>query len=96
MDGMQSSVLFDGSNVGSQYGYNAQSGDNLQWYSGSASGLGGNLPPEAYGSDFAREPQFDGRVDWRAAFGTGGFANEPPLLEGWRQSAAVPETICKL
>jgi hypothetical protein len=35
------------------------------------------------GYGVGEQPQFDGRmVDWKAAFGTGGFANEPPLLEG--------------
>lgn len=72
--GAQSSVLFDGQNQ-----YYGQQPESLQFFSFSG-------PQDAsYGADMAAgpAPTFDGQVDWRAAFGTGGFANEPPLLEGW-------------
>ncbi|KAI9018286.1 hypothetical protein DFJ74DRAFT_708509 [Hyaloraphidium curvatum] len=80
MDGVHSSVLFDQGAGAGAYGYGQPAaGDGLQFYS--FAGRDG-ADANAYGADFAKDAGgFDGRVDWRAAFGTGGFANEPPLLE---------------
>lgn len=77
--GQVHSVLFDGSDA---YGYNAQ--DNLQFYStsyGDPSAYSTQATSGYYPTQYPTYHNGHTGGFW-SAFGTGGFDEEPPLLEG--------------
>lgn len=88
-----SSNPYNGGYEGGQQQYqNTAGGDNLQFYASNYndSGFAGSAPPPTYydqaggggpGGVYGNVHQMAPTGFW-SAFGTGGYADEPPLLEG--------------